>query len=368
MKAFPYRGWSVDTCFGHIGKYNHVRYGDELVSLVRRGAEQGLNLSFVSQSDRGGVHDRSGTRMEEATLRLGMRLHVGGHFGGHAGNFLSHDLIETQSELFRMDESGKRRTDGNFCPSNIVALGRVSAEVAKLALRHPGASLLHVWADDAIEGSWCNCPQCKGLSASEQHGRFVLAAAGAADATVPTLAVDYLLYHDTLFMGQSEITKAFPPNVYATFAPRERCYAHAINDPNCRRNQIYWKQLKQAVKQFNGRVTVFEYYGDAILWPCCTVSIPRVIAADMEAYSSLGIPISAPLIFGQSSFWLYGLNLAVFAAVLLRQRIWIDRDRHGRHRNHKLRVYSNPLVIRVIWGVIWGHGLSGDTIQVLLNS
>ena len=101
--------------------------------------------------------------------------------------------------------------------------------------------------------------------------------------------------------------------MYALYAPRERCYAHAIDDAGCPRNRLYWKSALQARKVFEGRVDAFEYYGDTILWQYLNVAIPHIIAADLRAYRQLGVREMQVLGFGAYSLWAHGLNLATFA-------------------------------------------------------
>jgi len=64
---------------------------------------------------------------------------------------------------------------------------------------------------------------------------------------------------------------------------------------------------------FGERLDIFEYYGDIILWHYCNVAIPHVIAADLRAYRSVGVRELQTLVFGTSSLWCHGLNLAVVA-------------------------------------------------------
>jgi hypothetical protein len=138
------------------------------------------------------------------------------------------------------------------------------------------------------------------------------------DARMPGIEAGFLLYHDTLtglpekpIMADSN--RFIPPNVYALYAPRERCYAHAIDDASCSRNRLYWRSMLHARDVFEGRVDVFEYYGDTILWHYFNVAIPHVSAADLRAYRQLGVRVVQALMFGTYSLWAHGLNLATFA-------------------------------------------------------
>jgi hypothetical protein len=135
---------------------------------------------------------------------------------------------------------------------------------------------------------------------------------------MPGTEVAFVLYHDTLSgLPEGPITKDgrpfASPQVIGLYAPRERCYAHAIDDPNCPRNRYYWNALQKAIKVLQGRVDVFEYYGDTILWHYFNIAIPHVIAGDLRAYRRAGIRELQTLVFGTSSLWVHGLNLATVA-------------------------------------------------------
>ena len=111
-----------------------------------------------------------------------------------------------------------------------------------------------------------------------------IAAELAADSNAPPIA--YLAYHDTI-----EPDPGLRPldNVWFEWAPRERCYSHAIDDPACEINPRYLESLKRYIDIFNGRGHIFEYYADAILFGGLGFATPAVIASDLRAYRALGI-------------------------------------------------------------------------------
>ncbi|MFA6292336.1 MAG: hypothetical protein WC637_11170, partial [Victivallales bacterium] len=74
-------------------------------------------------------------------------------------------------------------------------------------------------------------------------------------------------------------------------APRERCYGHAIDDPDCKRNRFYLEALKawrEKFKDIQDKHT-FEYYFDQILFRGMYPFLPDVILEDMGAYLENGI-------------------------------------------------------------------------------
>jgi hypothetical protein len=102
--------------------------------------------------------------------------------------------------------------------------------------------------------------------------------------------------------------------VFVEYAPRERCYGHALNDETCPTNRRYREALERYADLFSGRVRIFEYYADAILFCGCAVPLGEVIAADLDFFDGLGIREITNLQFGSFSLWAYPLNFLAYAA------------------------------------------------------
>ncbi len=121
--------------------------------------------------------------------------------------------------------------------------------------------------------------------------------------------VAYLAYHDTLAPDP-----ALRPldNVWFEWAPRERCYSHAIDDPACTVNPRYLESLKRYIDLFDGRGGVFEYYADAILFGAMGFATPPVIVRDLRAYHRMGLRSISCLTFGAFSTLAYSVNLETF--------------------------------------------------------
>jgi hypothetical protein len=122
--------------------------------------------------------------------------------------------------------------------------------------------------------------------------------------------VAYLAYHDAL-----EPDPALRPldNVWFEWAPRERCYSHAIDDPDCTVNPRYLESLKRYLGLFDGRGGVFEYYADAILFGGMGFASPSIIVRDLNAYHRMGLRSISCLTFGAFSALAYPVNLEIFA-------------------------------------------------------
>src|SRR5262249_19934751 len=164
----------------------------------------------------------------------------------------------------------------------------------------------HLWGLDVWGGGWCRCAVCAGWTPSEQLLRVCNHVADALGGA----GVYHLAYHDTLRAPRAVRPG---PTVRAEFAPRERCYAHALDDPGCARNAPYRESLERHLELFDGRVDVFEYYGDAILFGGTAVPLVEVIARALEHYHRSSVGGVACLLFGTYSLWAYGVNVEAFA-------------------------------------------------------
>ncbi|HEV2170808.1 MAG TPA: hypothetical protein VGR40_07665, partial [Candidatus Binatus sp.] len=101
-------------------------------------------------------------------------------------------------------------------------------------------------------------------------------------------------------------------NVWFEWAPRERCYSHAIDDSACEINPRYLDSLRRYLDIFHGRGHVFEYYADAILFGGLGFATPSVVASDLRAYRRMGITSISCLTFGAYSVMAYPVNLEAF--------------------------------------------------------
>lgn len=297
----------------------------ELLAVIDWMPKVRMNSLFVGHN---GNIEQSLAVMAELKRR-GIRLDTGGHI---FKDFLPAKLFDPHPEYFRMKENVRRR-DGNFCTADPQTLRILAENAVDYARKLPDAQVFHFWGDDVEGGSWCECPRCRKHSPDEQLMAASNAVAAALAVERPGARVDFLLYHDTI-----EIVDPLKPagNIFACYAPRERCYAHALGDPACARNVWYSQCLERAHDIFGSRITVFEYYNTFMLWRCLGVAMPATILADLHYYKSKGIEDVQTLHFGQITNWAYPLNTYVFArsawdASLTRDALVSDfcRDRYG---------------------------------------
>ncbi len=280
----------------------HLKHDREFIPWMAR---RGINaFSYISHA-----HD---TRLKiDEIAPLFSDYGIDAEYGGHVLQILlPRDRFEKNPDLFPADDDGVRMARGNLCVSNREAVNIVRDGALSYVREHPENRLLHIWGADVWRGAWCRCGQCRELAPQVQYMKVVneIASALENDASAPPVA--YLAYHDTL-----EPHAGLKPlaNVWFEWAPRERCYSHAIDDHDCEINPRYLESLKRYLEIFDGRGHVFEYYTDAILFGGLGFATPAVIAGDLRAYRALGITSVSCLTFGAYSVMAYPVNLEAFA-------------------------------------------------------
>lgn len=220
---------------------------------------------------------------------LGIRLEVGDHGLSH---LLPRDMFKEKPELFRMfqpeDFNGKRMNDSNVCITNPETRKIIKENYKTMLHSVEGAYGLHAWADDLPAGGWCLCPSCRSFSPSDQSMLAMNLLAETARECQSPVRVATIAYHDTMYPG-ANISPA--PECFLVFAPRERCYGHALDDPQCTRNRFYMDALKAWHEKFSAISDnhTFEYYFDQILFRGLYPFLPQVILDDMTVYQENGI-------------------------------------------------------------------------------
>jgi hypothetical protein len=279
----------------------HLRHDREFIPWMAR---RGINaFSYIRHA-----HDTQLKIDEIAPLYNEYGIDV--EYGGHVLQLLlPRDRFKQNPELFPAGDDGVRMARGNLCVSNREAVKIVREGALEYVQAHRENHLLHIWGADVWRGAWCRCGQCRELAPQVQYMKVVneIAHALADDASAPPVA--YLAYHDTI-----DPHPDLQPlkNVWFEWAPRERCYSHAIDDGACEINPRYLESLKRYIEIFDGRGHVFEYYADAILFGGLAFATPHVIAQDLRAYRALGITSISNLTFGAYSVMAYPVNLEAF--------------------------------------------------------
>jgi Domain of unknown function (DUF4838) len=279
----------------------HLDFDREFIAWMAR---RGVNaFEYISHA-----HDTR-LRIDELVELYRVRG-IRSEYGGHVIQILlPRDRFDAHPEYFPLGENGERMRRGNLCVSSGEALGIVRENALAYLSEYPETGLLHVWGADVRAGAWCRCAQCGRLSPQQQYLKVVNTIASAAQAGGRPIPVAYLAYHDTI-EPDPQLKPA--PNVCFEWAPRERCYVHAIDERSCATNARYLRSLKRYADIFEGRGGVFEYYADAMLFGALGFASPAVIARDLRAYRRLGIESVSCLTFGAYSALAYPVNLEAF--------------------------------------------------------
>jgi len=222
---------------------------------------------------------------------LGFRFEYGGH---GLSECLPRELFKTAPELFRMlqpdDFGGQRRPDSNMCISHPRAQAIVASNyVAKVRpLAEKGIYAVHAWADDLPGSGWCMCPRCRAMEATDQSQLAMNVEARAVRAAGLNVRVPALAYHDTAYPSEQVEPD---PLCFFLFAPRERCWAHALNDPKCALNAYYLKGLEGYARRYakNTDAHTFEYYTDTMLTRGHASYQPDLLIGDADAYEKNGV-------------------------------------------------------------------------------
>jgi hypothetical protein len=270
--------------------------------------------------------------------KRGITLELGGHYLPH---FIPRALFRQHPDWFRFANGG-RVNEYNFCPSSHAAMEYLKARVRQYVQEQPEAEVYNVWADDTAEDSstWCFCTQCQQYSPSDQNLLVMNAMAEAVCEVKPTGKLVCIAYHETLTPPQ----KVEPaPNVVLMFAPRERCYAHALNDPNCAKNQQHAHSLEALVKVFDpGQAEIFEYYPDQVVFNHMMPALADTIASDIHYYKSLGIGLIEPLLTPFSHPWISPPP----SAILQSRALWsVDANLHDTLADYARTYFGDEVMV-----------------------
>jgi hypothetical protein len=230
----------------------------------------------------------------EAAQRLGLYLELGGH---GLSSLLPRALFKEEPELFR-EKEGERVADCNFCPSSERALALVVEAFAAKAVAHPEVRVFHVWPDDLPGGGWCSCHSCTSLPGVAPVGvaqslKIMRTLAAVLERVRPDAALSFLAYHDTEDIAAALGDGAsLPANLELLWAPRLRSWGRSIGDPESSLNAASLAAFAKNASAWRlaggGRVAVFEYYEDAVLFKTAVPPLSSVMEGDVAAYRSAG--------------------------------------------------------------------------------
>jgi hypothetical protein len=205
---------------------------------------------------------------------------------------LPRSLFDSRPELFRMDKEGERQQKGNLCIASDEALSIVADKAVEVArILQPTTHRYYFWMDD-MEGFYCLCPHCRGISPSDQSlivmERILSALRSRVD---PMAQVAYLAYCETL----PTPTRPIPEGIFLEYAPYRRRWDRPLDDASCPENAEHLRVLQDLLTRFDPKTThILEYWVDCSLFsgykkpPKAIPFYEDVMAADMALYKSLG--------------------------------------------------------------------------------
>jgi hypothetical protein len=278
--------WPAWLEWASRNRLNDIFFHDTPPSRLGRSSSRPTSPDALA-ADRGGWMferwDADGSRIRDEAAVRALTLQFGGH---HLPTVVPRDLFAAHPDWFPL-RAGERDPRYNLCVSSPAAVDQLRRGAETFVARFPGADVYHLWADDIRGGGWCECAGCAGLSPSDQALAATNVLAEAVSRVVPGARVAHLAYHDTV---APPATVRPAENLLCLWAPRERCYAHAVDDASCSLNRdTYWKPFLGLVDVFGrdpSRVQVFEYYSDAILFKSLAPTSLATLAADATAYST----------------------------------------------------------------------------------
>lgn len=281
--------WREWMEFASRNKVNDIFFHDTPPSRLDRapGSARPPSAEEIAADGRGWMFelwDREGADILAAAKQRGIRLQFGGH---HLPGLLPRELFAVHPDWFPM-RNGERNPRYNLCTSSPGATAHVRVAARAFFERFRGADVYHLWADDIRGGGWCDCPDCKDLTPSDQALRATNLLAEVLEQVAPEAKIAHLAYHDTI----EPPTGTPRENVVALYAPRPRNYAFAINDETCPRNaRDHWELFRGLKATFRdpARIFVFEYYSDSILFKWMAPPLLGVLPADAQAYAGAGI-------------------------------------------------------------------------------
>ena len=150
-------------------------------------------------------------------------------------------LLSEHPDWFRMNATGERVADSNFCVSNREALDYIADRCEYLAgLLGQRSHIYNIWMDDVTDG-YCECESCKRLTPSDQNLVFCHAVLKGLRRYDPEAKQCYLAYHQTISAPKNVKPE---DGVFLEYAPIQR-----------------WSMGKNAEEEFKHIAPLLECFG-----------------------------------------------------------------------------------------------------------
>ena len=228
-------------------------------------------------------------RFLRALDRLGIAVEYEMHTLGY---LLPPELLVRHPEFFPMDSGGLRRSGPNMCATHPDALDYIAGQSYRLARQLPSQThRYYFWLDDTATAG-CQCPQCRGLSPSDQQLRILNAMLAGIRQADPRGMLAYLAYVSTLM---PPVATRPSDGIFLEYAPIQRDFHRPLADGRCEKN-VKARALLPALLGFFGvqHAQVLEYWMDNSLYsgwkrpPQPFALDQAVMAADLAYYAGLG--------------------------------------------------------------------------------
>jgi len=219
--------------------------------------QSGINTLDLAHYSQWVAETEAGQRVLAACLDLGIDV----EFSLHVPTvFLPRELFEHDRTMFRMDDDGNRVPDANLCIHSERALEILCENAAKhAAIVRPTTHRYYYWVDDGQP--MCRCPECRGLSDSEQAlvvEHRILEALRRDD---PEATLCHLAYQKTM----QPPTQVKPqPGIFLQFAPIERNTLKPLTDADASLLPG-WPSHSQIVQWLDANLDVFGSEGAQVL-------------------------------------------------------------------------------------------------------
>ncbi len=186
---------------------------------------------------------------------------------GYVGNF-AHTLtttimhpskyFEEHPEYYALGVKTGRRSPDQLCLTNPDTLRIVIEEVKELLAANPKDQIVSLTQHD--NQNYCVCDNCKAVDDYEgSHAgtmiRFVNAVADAVKDEYPNAVIDTFAYQYTRKPPAHVVPR---PNVIVRLCSIECCFVHTLNDPKCKQNAAFNKDLLDWKKICN-RLYIWDY-------------------------------------------------------------------------------------------------------------
>ena len=200
--------------------------------------------------------------------------------------------FEAHPEYFALID-GKRVSGQQYCISNPEVRRNVADYIIRKLDASQGVGFFNFGMVD-VNGGWCECEECRKLDGNDTTAGGFQNVSTRFQKTVRAIAdMVYEKYPDAdLRVWAYHTYRQLPegvtlhPKMKLQFCPHGRCYAHALDDPDCPRNAAMFQLLKDWLKVAPGDVFTYEYLTSSGIYYVCH---ELVTGHDLRLYKKLGL-------------------------------------------------------------------------------